>query len=157
MSNLEKWIKAILNEDADNLSMGSVRTLQMIKHEFERLQKENAELKSREAKESDLVVSDNLYSFAKFMNQWYSESCQFNNAGLKNVVKDYLASTGKGGELLQSDAVEFQSVEYKLGYDAAINGPDSENCHFGIFSTPEKTKEWERGKKDGEKIINSKP
>jgi hypothetical protein len=45
MSNLEKWIKAILNEDADHLSIGSVKTLQMIKHEFERLQKENAEWK----------------------------------------------------------------------------------------------------------------
>lgn len=45
MSNLEKWIKAILNEDADNLSIGSVRTLQMIKREFERLNKENAEWK----------------------------------------------------------------------------------------------------------------
>jgi len=47
MSNLEKWIRAILNEDADNLSMGSVRTLQMIKHEFERLQKENERLASQ--------------------------------------------------------------------------------------------------------------
>lgn len=45
MSNLEKWINAILNEDAANLSLGSVRSLQMIKHEMERLQKENAELK----------------------------------------------------------------------------------------------------------------
>jgi hypothetical protein len=45
MSKLEQWIKAILNEDADKLSIGSVRTLQMIKHEFERLQKENEILK----------------------------------------------------------------------------------------------------------------
>lgn len=46
MSNLEKWIKAILQEDVKNLSIGSVRTLQMIKQEFERLQKENKELKA---------------------------------------------------------------------------------------------------------------
>jgi predicted nucleic acid-binding Zn-ribbon protein len=41
MSNLEKWCNAILQEDADKMSMGSVRTIQMIKHEFERLQREN--------------------------------------------------------------------------------------------------------------------
>jgi hypothetical protein len=40
MSNLEKWCKAILNEDADKMSIGSVRTIQLIKQEFERLQKE---------------------------------------------------------------------------------------------------------------------
>lgn len=44
MSNLEKWIQAILTKDFEKISIGSVRTLQMIKHEFERLQKENAEL-----------------------------------------------------------------------------------------------------------------
>lgn len=41
MSNLEKWCKAILNEDADKMSIGSVRTIQLIKQEFERLQKES--------------------------------------------------------------------------------------------------------------------
>jgi len=44
-----------------------------------------------------------------------------------------------------------KSKEYQAGYDAAINGPNTTNCHFSLFSTPEKTKEWERGKKDGEK------
>jgi uncharacterized membrane protein YgcG len=46
-SKLEQWIRAILNEDADNLSLCSIRTLQMIKHEFERLQKENEQLKEK--------------------------------------------------------------------------------------------------------------
>lgn len=65
MSNLEKWIKAILNEDADNLSIGSVRTLQMIKAEFERLQKENAEatelLKGYEQWEADIISCDEMW------------------------------------------------------------------------------------------------
>jgi len=41
---------------------------------------------------------------------------------------------------------------YRMGYDCGINGSNLTNCHFGIFSTPENTKAWERGKKDGEKI-----
>jgi hypothetical protein len=45
MSNLEKWIRAILHEDLDKLSIGSVRTLQLIRQEFQRLQTENKELK----------------------------------------------------------------------------------------------------------------
>ncbi len=37
---------------------------------------------------------------------------------------------------------------YKMGYDCGLNGADEENCHFAIFSSPENTKEWERGKID---------
>jgi hypothetical protein len=40
---------------------------------------------------------------------------------------------------------------YKLGFDCAINKPNTINCHFSIFSTPENTKSWEEGKQDGEK------
>lgn len=39
---------------------------------------------------------------------------------------------------------------YDFGYDAGKNGPNTTNCNFAIFSTPEKTKAWERGKKAGE-------
>lgn len=39
---------------------------------------------------------------------------------------------------------------YKLGYDCGLNGANTTNCDFRIFSTPENTKEWERGNKDGE-------
>lgn len=41
---------------------------------------------------------------------------------------------------------------YKLGYDCGYNGSNLTNCNFLIFSTPENTKEWERGKKDGEQV-----
>jgi hypothetical protein len=37
---------------------------------------------------------------------------------------------------------------YKMGYDCAKNGANETNCHFPIFSSPENTKEWERGKRD---------
>lgn len=40
---------------------------------------------------------------------------------------------------------------YDAGYDCGLNGSNTVNCHFGIFSTPEQTREWERGKADGEK------
>lgn len=35
---------------------------------------------------------------------------------------------------------------YKAGYDAGMNGPNTTNCHFSIFTTDRNTKEWERGK-----------
>lgn len=39
---------------------------------------------------------------------------------------------------------------FDFGYDAGKNGANTTNCNFAIFSTPEKTKAWERGKKAGE-------
>ena len=42
--------------------------------------------------------------------------------------------------------------EYRAGFDCGINGANEENCHFGLFATPEQTKEWERGKKVADKI-----
>lgn len=41
---------------------------------------------------------------------------------------------------------------YRLGYDCGLNGPNLTNCSHLIFSTPENTREWERGKKEGEEI-----
>lgn len=40
---------------------------------------------------------------------------------------------------------------YEYGVECGELGATVENCHFSIFSTPENTKEWERGKADGEK------
>lgn len=34
---------------------------------------------------------------------------------------------------------------YEAGYDAGENGASLRNCHFGWFSTPERTKQWESG------------
>lgn len=39
---------------------------------------------------------------------------------------------------------------YELGYDCAVNGANTTNCHFSIFSSPDRTKAWEDGKKVGE-------
>ena len=35
---------------------------------------------------------------------------------------------------------------YKMGEDCARNGTNEINCDFRIFSAPEKTKEWEKGR-----------
>ena len=35
---------------------------------------------------------------------------------------------------------------YKMGVDCAINGANTTNCNFPIFSSPENTAAWERGK-----------
>lgn len=40
---------------------------------------------------------------------------------------------------------------YLAGIDCGLNGPSTINSHFGIFSTPEKTREWERGKAEGDR------
>jgi hypothetical protein len=44
---------------------------------------------------------------------------------------------------------------FEMGYDCEINGANEKNCHFTLFSSPEKTAAWEAGKaqavKDREK------
>ena len=49
-----------------------------------------------------------------------------------------------------------ESYEYKMGYDSAINGANTTNCHFGLFATREQTSEWERGRRDGEGQVQRK-
>ena len=46
-----------------------------------------------------------------------------------------------------NDAVD----AYEQGYNCGLNGANIINCHYGLFSCPEKTKAWEDGKRDGEK------
>ena len=46
---------------------------------------------------------------------------------------------------------------YRLGYDCGYNGPNLTNSSYTIFSAPENTKEWERGKKEGEEVKKSEP
>jgi hypothetical protein len=41
---------------------------------------------------------------------------------------------------------------YNAGKDAGINGPNSTNCHFRLFSSREQTEAWERGKRDGDAL-----
>lgn len=46
---------------------------------------------------------------------------------------------------------------YKRGYDNGLTGKATDyNCHFKIFSSPENTKQWELGKKEGEESKNKK-
>lgn len=41
---------------------------------------------------------------------------------------------------------------YKAGYDYGYTGiASTTNCHFSFFSSDEKLKSWERGKKEGER------
>lgn len=47
---------------------------------------------------------------------------------------------------------------YEAGFDCGVRGPIDggavmSNCHFSFFSRPELTREWERGKRDGEKFL----
>lgn len=38
---------------------------------------------------------------------------------------------------------------YDRGYNAGYFGANTQNCHFSIFSTPERTGAWKRGNDDG--------
>lgn len=44
------------------------------------------------------------------------------------------------------------SKSYQAGLDCGLHGPNERNCHFGLFCTPAHTREWERGKREGERI-----
>lgn len=47
------------------------------------------------------------------------------------------------------DCAELQYA-YEAGWDCEINGANTENCHFSLFSSPEMTKAWEHGKKNAQ-------
>lgn len=47
-----------------------------------------------------------------------------------------------------------ETKEYKAGYDCEMHGANVINCNFRLFATPEKTKDWEQGKIDGEKEMD---
>jgi len=38
---------------------------------------------------------------------------------------------------------------YEMGYDAGLNGANTENCHFGLFATKEMSDAWSVGNKVG--------
>ena len=40
---------------------------------------------------------------------------------------------------------------FEMGYDCGKNGANTTNCHFALFTKPEYTRAWERGKKIGSK------
>ena len=41
---------------------------------------------------------------------------------------------------------------YDAGYDAAISGANTLNCHFRWFSTVKNKDEWERGNNEAKKL-----
>lgn len=111
MSNLEKWCKAILQEDADKMSIGSVRTIQLIKQEFERLQKENIDLQ----KERDGWKKSNENSY----NLWHEQEAE--NRGLSKQL-EYSRALYKALEKYTEDP--YQSLDnYKAWQQLKLNQP----------------------------------
>jgi hypothetical protein len=39
---------------------------------------------------------------------------------------------------------------YNMGYDCGMNGANTTNCNFGLFSSAENTAAWEAGKAQAE-------
>ncbi len=63
----------------------------------------------------------------------------------------------EGGKKMTAKEKQSKSVSWKLGYDAGLNKPNEINCNYAIFSSPEKTKEWEAGNQTGkiDKVIKN--
>lgn len=61
-------------------------------------------------------------------------------------------------KLVADSASQYNGVYracFEKGYDCGMNGPNNENCHFGIFANPEMTKAWEHGKSVAEQSEHS--
>ena len=48
-------------------------------------------------------------------------------------------------------------IAYDRGYACGLSGPNEDNCHFTLFATPDMTKAWEHGKRDGEAAKGQAP
>ena len=48
--------------------------------------------------------------------------------------------------MLKSTQEMTEEKAKSFGKDYAINGANETNCHFSIFSTPEFTRAWEKGR-----------
>ncbi len=44
-----------------------------------------------------------------------------------------------------------EKICFAMGYDCEMNGADTKNCHFSLFSTKENTAAWEAGKAQAHK------
>lgn len=72
-----------------------------------------------------------------------------------------MVPTGQGGDEVSNKTRDIvkalippnvtETEAYRRGYNCGLNGANTENCHFSIFSSLEKMKEWERGKADAER------
>jgi hypothetical protein len=56
-----------------------------------------------------------------------------------------------------STPIDGEQVSYDAGYDAGRDGPNTTNCHYSLFSSPERTRAWERGFEDGKAERTSNP
>jgi hypothetical protein len=46
---------------------------------------------------------------------------------------------------------ESEKAAFASGFDCGVRGPNTENCHFAIFSSEANRLAWEMGKVQGEK------
>jgi hypothetical protein len=51
----------------------------------------------------------------------------------------------------RTDPATLNARAESAGYDAAVNGSNTTNCHFSHFGTPERTAAWERGNERGKR------
>jgi DnaJ-class molecular chaperone len=48
-----------------------------------------------------------------------------------------------------------EGYAYEMGFDCGVNGANTRNCHFSIFSEPRFTAAWENGKKAAEHRVQA--
>jgi len=47
-----------------------------------------------------------------------------------------------------------ERIAYNFGKDCGLNGANLKNCHFSIFSCPEYTEAWTKGKNDARQEVS---
>jgi hypothetical protein len=43
-----------------------------------------------------------------------------------------------------------EKAAFVAGKDCVLSGPNTSNCHFRHFATPQQTRAWEQGKAEGD-------
>lgn len=51
---------------------------------------------------------------------------------------------------LKYGEVKAEEEAYRMGYDCGLNGANTTNSHFRLFSSEQKKNAWEEGKADAE-------
>lgn len=49
-----------------------------------------------------------------------------------------------------------EAYAYEMGFNCGLYGPNEENCHFSIFSSPRNTRAWEDGKRAAERLKDTR-
>jgi len=85
----------------------------------------------------------------KFEQLWTDYNKQSVKASTKKGLAFHFFCEGANWEYENIAPKRSKDYAYKKGFDSSVNGANTKNCHGSIFSSPENTRAWEEGVKDG--------